>query len=70
MKVDMSPAAITARLKEVSRLADLRPEMRLHCKVDMSPAGVTRRLRQVSQLRDLCLELGRLGAASRRRDAG
>lgn len=64
MSVDMSPEAVTARLREVSRLADLRPENRLASKVDMSPEGVTRRLRQVSQLRRLCLRLKEVGEAA------
>ena len=63
-RVDYSPAAVTARLKEVSRLSDLRPENRLACKVDMSPAAVTRRLRKVSMLRRSCLALVRIGEAN------
>jgi hypothetical protein len=58
--VDMSPAAITARLRQVSEAADLRPERRLDQKIDMSSAAVTRRLRRVSELRRLCIELGKL----------
>lgn len=55
---DMSPAAIDARLRRVSALADLRPEARLEAKLDMSAEGIDRRLRQVSELRRLCLALG------------
>lgn len=59
MSVDMSPEAITARLRRASELADLRPEHRLDAKLDMSPAGITRRLRQASELRDACLKLAK-----------
>jgi hypothetical protein len=63
--LDMSAAAVTARIRAVSDLADLRPEHRLYGKIDMSAEGVTRRLREVSELRDLCLELAKGGAAAR-----
>ena len=53
--VDMSPAAVTRRLQEVSGLRDLRRQRRRQ--PDMSAVAVTARLRQVSQLRDLCLAL-------------
>lgn len=49
---------VTARLRELSRLADLRADRRLDAKVDLSPAAVTRRLRRQSALRALCLRLG------------
>jgi hypothetical protein len=65
--VDMSAAAVTARLQYVSDIADLRPERRLYGKIDMSAVGVTARLREVSELRDLCLELAKGGAAARAR---
>jgi hypothetical protein len=60
MSVDLSPAAITARLREASALADLRTGYRLHAKVDMSPRGITERLREVERLRRVCVALGRL----------
>lgn len=60
MSVDMSPAAISARLRRCSDLADLRAEARLSAKIDMSPLGISRRLRQVENLRRACLALGRL----------
>ncbi len=63
-RVDYSPAAVTARLREVRRLSDLTTENRLACKVDMSPAAVTHRLRVVSMLRRGCLALVRLGEAN------
>lgn len=60
MSVSMSPAAITARLRKASELADLRTERRLHAKIDMSPKGITARLRKVEPLRRACIKLGRL----------
>jgi hypothetical protein len=59
MKVDMSSAAVTERLRSMSALSDLRGDRRLACKIDMSPAAVTRRLRRQSELRDLCLAIAR-----------
>jgi hypothetical protein len=59
MKVDMSPAAVTQRLRSMSALSDLHRDRRLACKIDMSPEAVTRRLRRQSQLRDLCLAVAR-----------
>lgn len=62
MSVDLSGAAIEARLREASRLAgDLRPETRLHTKIDLSGAGVAARLREASDLFELCRALGRAG---------
>ena len=63
-EVDYSPAAVSARLREVARLSDLRPENRLAYKVDMAPAAISRRLRMVSDLRRDCLALVRLGEAN------
>jgi len=57
MSADMSPAAVSARLREVARLSDLRAERRLATKVDMRPEAVSARLRQVQQLRALCLSV-------------
>jgi hypothetical protein len=65
--VDMSAAAVTARLQQVSDLADLRPERRLDGKIDMSAHGVTVRVNDVSELRDLCLALEKGGAVARAR---
>ena len=56
---DMSPGAVTWRLREVSARSDLTATRRLATKVDMSPAAVTRRLRTQSGLRDACLAWGR-----------
>lgn len=58
MSVSMTPEAIEARLREASRLADLRPERRLHAKLDMSSAGIRRRLDLVDELNALCRALG------------
>jgi hypothetical protein len=59
MRVDMSPDAIAARLREASRLAgSLRPEARLETKIDMSPAAIAARLREASDLLELCRTLG------------
>ena len=62
MSVDLSAAAIDARLRKASQLAgSLRPERRLDAKLDMSGAGVAARLKTASDLLDLCRELGRQG---------
>ena len=55
----MSPSAISARIREVAALADLRPERRLDAKIGYSPADISRRLREVEQLRRLCASLGK-----------
>jgi hypothetical protein len=55
----MTAEALTARLREVSARADLRPGHRLDAKIGLDAAAVTARLRLVSSLRDLCLRLGR-----------
>ena len=45
MTIDLSAAAIEARLREASRLAgSLRPEDRLETKIDMSGCAVAARL--------------------------
>ena len=53
------PATVSARLREVGRLSDLRAERRLATKIDLRPEAVSRRLRTVGRLTDLCLRLGR-----------
>lgn len=60
-RVDMSPQAIEARLRQVTALSDLAPERRLDAKLDMSPDGLMRRLREVSEL----LRVSRMLGASR-----
>ena len=60
---DMSPDAINARLREVSRLRDERIARAAEV-LDMSPEAITRRLRRVSRLRDACLQLRALGQAN------
>ena len=60
MRAEMSPAAIEARLREVSQMAgSLRPEARLATKIDLSAAGVAARLREASDLYDVCSALAR-----------
>lgn len=63
-KVDMSPEAVSERLRAMSRLSDLRPENRLAAKVDMSSAAVSRRLRLQSRLRETGLKWQRIGEAN------
>jgi hypothetical protein len=56
--VDMSPEAVEARLREVSRIAgSWRPEARLETKVDMRGPAVTARLKETSDLLDVCRAL-------------
>ncbi len=52
---------VVARLREASRLSDLRVETRLHGKLDMSPAGIAARLREASDLLALCMRLQQRG---------
>ena len=64
MSVDLSPAAIAARLREASdRAGSLRPEHRLETKIDLTGAGIARRLQETSDLLDLCRALARAGTA-------
>jgi hypothetical protein len=66
VKLELTPAAIEARLREASRLAgSLRPEARLETKIDLSGAGVAARLEEASSLLDLCRALARSGAGAR-----
>ncbi len=59
MSVEMSPRAITERLRTASRLADLSPETRLEGKIDMSPQAITARLKEAADLLEACLALGK-----------
>ncbi len=60
MSVDMSAAAVEARLRAASAMAgSLRPEDRLETKIDLSAQGVEARLRAASDLLELCRALGR-----------
>jgi hypothetical protein len=56
-RLDMSAEAVTARLRDVSARADLRPEHRLDAKIGLDAAAVTARLKLASALRDLCARL-------------
>jgi hypothetical protein len=63
LRLDLSPGAIEARLREASRLVgSLRPEHRLSTKIDLSAAGVAARLRTASDLLELCRALAQAGA--------
>ncbi len=66
--IDMTPAAITERLRRASAASRLETGRRLDAKLDMSPAGITARLRQVEALRRLCATL--VAAGARAREAG
>lgn len=63
--IDMSKAAVTARLREVSARTDLLAEHRLDHKLDMTPAGIARRLASVEAARRLCLALVEIGRRNR-----
>lgn len=65
--VDMSPAAVGARLRRLSALSDLATARRPATKVDMSPAAVTRRLRTQSMLRSACLRFASIGRGAQER---
>ena len=72
--IDMSPAELDRRLREVARLAarqdietptgppsiEQSVQTGMRPMVDMSDQGIDRRLREVADLRDLCLQLGQL----------
>jgi hypothetical protein len=63
--VDMSLAAITARLRLASELAsDLAPERRLETKLEMTPAAITVRLRECAALLEACRKLEALGQSA------
>jgi hypothetical protein len=58
MSLDMSRAALDARLRRASDLVEsLRPETRLATKIDLTPAGVAARLKEASELLELCRAL-------------
>jgi hypothetical protein len=59
MSPEMTPRAVTQRLREASARSDLTASRRLMTKVDMSSVAVTRRLRTQAALRDACLAWGR-----------
>jgi hypothetical protein len=67
LRLDMSSAAVTRRLREVAEHADLHPERRLDGKIDLSPRGVCARLREASELAQLAECLERAGRAARSR---
>jgi hypothetical protein len=68
MTIDLSAAAIEARLREASQLAgSLRPEDRLETKLDMSGRAVAARLQEASDLLDLCRKLAQETLPEQRR---
>jgi hypothetical protein len=62
--VDMTPQAVSERLRRASALSDLSIARAGEGKVSMEPSAVSARLRTVSQLRTLGLRLRRAGAAA------
>lgn len=56
-RLDMSPAAVSERLRLAAEGSDLHPARRLDSKLDMSAEGVSRRLREVAELNQLCARL-------------
>jgi hypothetical protein len=62
--VDMSPAAITDRLRQVGRL--LSQQGRRPKGLDMSAAAITGRLRVLGALCDMCSRLARLAPPTAR----
>lgn len=57
--VDFGPEAITARLRELSRLLDARGFVSKQ--VDMSAPAVTARVRTMASLSDMCRRLAEVG---------
>lgn len=55
--VDMSPGAVTARLRSVA--VQLAQKGFVAKTVDMSPSAVTARLRTMAALSDMCIRLGK-----------
>ena len=64
MSVDMSAAAISARIREVADRSDLHVERMGEAKVDYSPAAISARIREAAQLLRLCQSLGRAKLAA------
>jgi hypothetical protein len=58
--VDMSPIAVTGRLKEVSELWAQRGGVRDGA--DMSPEALSTRLKALGALSDMCRKLRRIGS--------
>lgn len=57
--VDLGPGAITARLRELSRLLQARGFVSKQ--VDMSAAAVTKRVETMASLSDMCRRLAPVG---------
>jgi len=60
-----SPSLVESRLREASRLSDLRADKRLDAKIDMSPVGIGRRLTEVAELLEACKTMAALRHASK-----
>ena len=58
---DLTPTAVSRRLREAAAASRLARGERLSAKIDMSPGAVAARLRKASALRDFCLTLARIG---------
>lgn len=54
MKIDMTPAAVEARLTRCAELSATQPVVR----VDMSPRAIEARLQDCAEMSTLCAELG------------
>lgn len=59
--VDMSPEAITARLREMATLSREPPP----AGVDMSSEAITARLQELAELSAFCLQLAEIGKSAR-----
>ncbi len=59
--VNLSPEAVTQRLRAASRQSPLGERPVVSAKAGSSPRSISSRLRLLSRLRDLCLRLGRCG---------
>jgi hypothetical protein len=63
-ELDMSPAAVSERLKRAAALSDLNVARALEGKVSLEAAALSARLRTVAQLRRLGLSLRKAGQAA------
>jgi len=61
--VEMTPEAVSARLRAVARMLDERGFADKG--IDMSPTAITGRLRSMAALSDMCRRLGRSTLAER-----
>ena len=61
---DMSPEAVAARIRELSRLSTLDDPFRP--RVEMTGAAIEARIRELSELSRFCANLVEAGAAAQR----